>query len=425
VRSKIVVGSLACLACVVSSQVGYLQETGAKPGKDAAVTAVAAAQPAGNTGLLIGAPFRHGNLAIFPVLSKTPRNADRFITLDEGLKARTVEVREMGAHVDRPLSRTADGRLVVQHSTSPNSQFDELVDEAAAGESVRPVRRNEVNRLLVVNKSDKPLYLMPGEVVVGGSQDRTIGEEMAIAPTGKPVPVAVFCVEQERWTPRNTQESVRTLRSLNEARTVGEGQIPVVGGYLQKFVATPGSLNKAGRKAIQSGDGQGAVWDEVKTINRKLHAESKSRAFTANYVNEKTQRRSRAYLDDLADHVARDDRVVGVVVAMNGKIDSADVFESTPLFRKLWPKLLKGYVLDALSTGDAKTPAKTCTAAEAAKFLATIMQGTVSESKETDGGLVITRRQTQAGLSYSASSGKRKAGTSGMGGVVHMAGYAP
>jgi hypothetical protein len=36
-----------------------------------------------------------------------------------------------------------------------------------------------------------------------------------------------------------------------------------------------------------------------------------------------------------------------LVVAVNGKVESLDVFQSTPQFRNLWPKLLKSYALDA------------------------------------------------------------------------------
>jgi hypothetical protein len=42
---------------------------------------------------LVGKPLRHANLTIFPVSSRVPKNEDRFITLDAGLKAGTVEVR--------------------------------------------------------------------------------------------------------------------------------------------------------------------------------------------------------------------------------------------------------------------------------------------------------------------------------------------
>ena len=43
------------------------------------------------------------------------------------------------------------------------------------------------------------------------------------------------------------------------------------------------------------------------------------------------------------------------IVAVNGRFEQIDVFESTPLFNKLWPKLLKSYALDAANTnGDSQ-----------------------------------------------------------------------
>ena len=40
----------------------------------------------------IGEAISHENLTIFPISSKTPKNEDRFITLDEGLAAGTVKI---------------------------------------------------------------------------------------------------------------------------------------------------------------------------------------------------------------------------------------------------------------------------------------------------------------------------------------------
>src|SRR5262249_37671653 len=64
-------------------------------------------------------------------------------------------------------------------------------------------QNNEVNQLVVVNHSNKALYLMPGEIIIGGSQDRTIGQELVIAPDNKPVAIDVFCVEHGRWGGRD------------------------------------------------------------------------------------------------------------------------------------------------------------------------------------------------------------------------------
>jgi hypothetical protein len=41
--------------------------------------------------------------------------------------------------------------------------------------------------------------------------------------------------------------------------------------------------------------------------------------------------------------------VIGYVFAINGKVNSADVYASNALFKKLWPKLLKASAIEALA----------------------------------------------------------------------------
>jgi hypothetical protein len=287
---------------------------------------------------------------------------------------------------------------------------------------------NQVNQLMVVNKSGKPLYLMPGEVIVGGSQDRTIGTEMTISPTGKPVPIDVFCVEHGRWRARDTDESASLYVTLEispaQAQKLADAAKQ---GY---FGGTAGPLSKAARVAVQSEKSQQAVWDNVARNNAALGVDSESGTFTRSYADKRVQSELEPYVAGLNAKISGQNRIVGAIVAINGKIESMDVFESTPLFRKLWPKLLKSYALDAVTTVDAAKPstkdskatkvnpsAKESTVADASAFLNKVLQGTVRD-KQTKGGLVITHREAEGAKSYSASGG--------MGGApIHAAGFAP
>ena len=45
----------------------------------------------------------------------------------------------------------------------------------------------------------------------------------------------------------------------------------------------------------------------------------------------------------------RDQNAVGVVVAINGQIVWADIFASTPLLEKYWPKLVRSYAAEAIT----------------------------------------------------------------------------
>jgi hypothetical protein len=49
-------------------------------------------------------------------------------------------------------------------------------------------------------------------------------------------------------------------------------------------------------------------------------------------------------------HQLRDRNAVGVVVAVNGRIIWADVFASTDLLNKYWPKLVRSYASEAVVT---------------------------------------------------------------------------
>src|SRR5689334_11338476 len=47
----------------------------------------------------------------------------------------------------------------------------------------------------------------------------------------------------------------------------------------------------------------------------------------------------------------RQRNAVGVVVAVNGRIIWADIFASTPLLEKYWPKLIRSYAAESLTEG--------------------------------------------------------------------------
>src|SRR5437660_1541546 len=81
-----------------------------------------------------GEPKRFRNLTLIPVYDSTARSTNTYVTLDEGLKSKVVQV-----------------------------------SESKGGGSV--------NTLYVTNNGRKPLYLMAGEVVLGGQQDRTLGKD--------------------------------------------------------------------------------------------------------------------------------------------------------------------------------------------------------------------------------------------------------
>jgi hypothetical protein len=401
-------------------------------------------------GLRVGEPYRHANLAIFPVISQTPRSGDRFITLDEGLHAGTVEIYEVGAdggriagpgsanapqdaeHASQPPAGEQSGvgappgaagsgavnppavqQLPLEPGSRPPAQPAPTPSQTTAAsppaDNFDVTAGAEVNRLMVVNRSGKPLYLMPGEVIVGGRQDRTIAEEMILAATGEPTPIDVFCVEHGRWSGRDEQEAAGILAAIAEpqaGRSAADDDTTLSMAVRQansgKFVASAGVLDKASRLATQAVKSQPAVWDAVAQQNAAAGVSSGSDAFTANYADAGNRQRLEAYLEQLQQRVFDEPNAIGVVVAINGKVEAVDVFESTPLFRKLWPKLLKSYALDAAVAADAKHAARRPRLSAANDFLAKALTAEVKDESHGQGGLLVQQRAADGVISFTA-----------------------
>src|SRR5436309_15043844 len=122
-------------------------------------------------------PIRHGNLTVFPVIAARSHDTAEFITLDEGLRSGEVVVTESGNI--SPLMR-------------PRHRHGQITPPQYGGGA-------QVNRLVLVNNSKRPLILLAGEIVTGGKQDRVVGKDRIIAPESDPVDLSVFCVEPHRW----------------------------------------------------------------------------------------------------------------------------------------------------------------------------------------------------------------------------------
>src|SRR5205814_5492220 len=130
-------------------------------------------------------PIRHGNLTVFPVIAAKSHDTAEFITLDEGLRSGEVVVTESGNI--SPLMR-------------PRHRHGQITPPQYGGGA-------QVNQLVLVNNSKRPLILLAGEIVTGGKQDRVIGKDRVIPAESDPVDLGVFCVEPGRWTETSVQFS--------------------------------------------------------------------------------------------------------------------------------------------------------------------------------------------------------------------------
>jgi hypothetical protein len=300
-------------------------------------------------------PIRSGNLTVFPVVAGKSNDTAEFLTLDEGLRSGDVVVTEAG-------------------------QAQGLIRHRSGGPAiVHPVGGAQVNQLVLVNNSKRPLLLLAGEIVTGGKQDRVIGKDRIVPAESDPVDLSVFCVEPGRWVAANGKNEFHG------------------GGVMGGVVASP-----AVRGSAMAAQNQQQVWDNVGRTKEALAlavpgpaaAEVNS---TTSYARVMDNKEVQQKVDSVAEPVQRnyesvirqlrDKNAVGVVVAVNGEIVWADIFASTQLLQKYWPKLVRSYATEAVVT---RAKSGEASLKDAQKFLDDL-QGR-HETAETEPGLY---RQTE------------------------------
>ena len=273
-------------------------------------------------------PVIYENLSVFPVVSHQGVDTGGFVTLDEALASGDAQVSERGGDV---LRRTRDGRPV----TLPY-----------------PGGGASVNQLVLINRSNKPLVLLAGELISGGKQDRVIAKDRIVAPGAEPLPLDVFCVEHGRWSAGTQFASAKIIvhPSVREKAAVDQKQTEV-------WAAVRG-----GTTARVSGDTAPAAAPQitVQNLDAAIAGEARTESYARLYKTSSVGSRVEPFAEEVQRRFARatanlkGERVVGVVVAYGGEVAWSDIFASPALFDRYWSKLLRSYVVEAMARPQSK-----------------------------------------------------------------------
>jgi hypothetical protein len=294
--------------------------------------------PASASDYKILAPISHGDLTIFPVVSTKVHDTSDFITLDEGIRSGEVVVTEVGN-----LHSSMYRRRPYQ---------------------VRPVGGAEVNRLVLVNNSKHPLILLAGEVVTGGKQDRVVGKDRIVPAESDPVDLSVFCVEHGRWTETSTKfdthASVMLQPSVRMKAMVDQDQQKVWDEVGRSRTAMAGALASPPHPSASPVPGQTS-----ETVTVTASAAVVELNGTTSYAKARENKAVKQEVDSIVEPMQksyesvikqlRNQNAIGVVVAVKGHIVWADMFASSILLGKYWPKLLDSYATEALTMPGART----------------------------------------------------------------------
>lgn len=235
----------------------------------------------------LSGPYTHDNLSIFLIHGKDRLAGRKLLTLKEALAKKKVIVHETG----------------------------------------------NVNELSIENRSGDEVFIQAGDIVKGGRQDRVLSLDVILPPKSGKIPVSAFCVEQGRWSQRQGETAAQFSSS-------------------EKALSSK-KLKIAARKSAD----QGEVWKEVAATQSKLaenmkadvRSEKSETSLQLTLENGEVKKRTAEYLAKLLPVLDKKDDVVGYAFAINGRVNSAEVYASPALLRTLWPKLLESNVVEAIA----------------------------------------------------------------------------
>jgi hypothetical protein len=270
----------------------------------------------------LSGPSAHENLQIFLVHGDTQLEERHYATLSEALEKGLVVVRETG----------------------------------------------NVQELSIENQSKTTtVFLNAGDIVKGGRQDRTTRDDLILPPLSGRVPLASFCVEHGRWTRRGDESptafssNTKVLSSRREklAARYGMSQSEVWSGVAEQQTKLNENVSRLAERSVDTRSAASGSSLQLTLENKDLDAV-------------KTR-----YLDKLKPLLDGQTDLIGFVYAINGEINSAEVYNNKNLFRALWPKLLDAAVTEAVTEYRSGSQFKPVNAEDVRSFFETAVSGAV------------------------------------------------
>lgn len=193
---------------------------------------------------------------------------------------------------------------------------------------------SNVNELEVENLSKtQDVFIQSGDIVKGGKQDRVLAISIIVPARSGRVKIEAFCVESGRWKQRGSEDAGKFDSSNDRI------------------------VSKDLKIAANSTRSQQDVWAKVseaqanlsKNVGGEVASGASRTSLQLSLEDKKVMANIDEYVKHFADIANGKSDVIGYAFAINGKINSADVYVNNALFKKLWDKNLKATATEAVS----------------------------------------------------------------------------
>jgi hypothetical protein len=304
------------------------------------------------------------------------------------------------------------------HGKSAPGAAPLTLEEAMAKGLVRVRETSNVNQLEIENLGAEEVFVQSGDIVKGGKQDRVLMVSLLLPAKSGSIPIASFCVEEGRWSARG-REDAGQFSTASAAVPSREMKLAIKAPMPAQRAADPAVPRPSNAYAAETGERQREVWAGVRRAQAKLsdnvggsvRSGQSASSLQLALENEKLIDAQKAYMNALKAKGEAGDDIVGYVFAVNGQLNSADLYPSNGLFRKMWGKLLTASAIEAIGHRNAPNVAPPTsdavmaflTAAEAGKASnKPLVAGAKLETRDSDKAYYFETARTSASASAPA-----------------------
>jgi ARG and Rhodanese-Phosphatase-superfamily-associated Protein domain len=182
-----------------------------------------------------------------------------------------------------------------------------------------------VNTLQAQNHGRHPVFLMAGEVLVGGKQNRIVAQDVLVPPFSGPISIQVFCGEQQRWTHAK-------------------------GGFSGKGLLAPSKL----RSRVMGGASQNEVWSGIADRLDRHSVSAPTQDMQQIYEQSPAAKEARKCVRTIRRKFPRN--TIGMILFLGARSIGIEVFSDASMFTALHEKVLAATMLDHGPIGCKRPP---------------------------------------------------------------------
>lgn len=221
---------------------------------------------------------------------------------------------------------------VLQFSTPGANTFEYISGPRALNENLIEVREvsvtGSVNNLELVNLSNKYIFFLDGDILIGAKQNRVLNTSVFVAPNSK-INLPVSCVEQGRWSFISEKFKPSDYVSPDNLRA-------------KKLKSVTKNL-KQGRGHFAD---QQEVWHEVESYSLKMRVESPTSDFS------EIMDKKRESLDSFIDQFPLHRDANGLAIFTDNSPLSIEFFNRTDIYQEYFPKRIRSAATEIYNLRD-------------------------------------------------------------------------